>query len=155
MSDDVNSLSLFVAKVLLKYSVARNDVELIYITACFKSSSFYIHISDGPHIQASGITMTTLGDSVTLECKVEAQPEPKMIFWRSHEDRTPVIQGGKYDITTRPVRDEEDKYIMQLTIKQITDMDVGKFSSRLKFFTSFHVINFYNSFLFKTLSPNT
>lgn len=99
--------------------------------------------------------MTTLGDSVTLECKVEAQPEPKMIFWRSHEDRTPVIQGGKYDITTRPVRDEEDKYIMQLTIKQITDMDVGKFSSRLKFFTSFHVINFYNSFLFKTLSPNT
>lgn len=71
--------------------------------------------------------MTTLGDSVTLECKVEAQPEPKMIFWRSHEERTPVIQGGKYDIITKPVKDEEDKYIMQLTIKQITDMDVGMF----------------------------
>lgn len=82
---------------------------------------------DGPHIQASGITMTTLGDSVTLECKVEAQPEPKMIFWRSHEERTPVIQGGKYDITTKPIKDEEDKYIMQLTIKQITDMDVGMY----------------------------
>lgn len=75
--------------------------------------------------------MTTLGDSVTLECKVEAQPEPKMIFWRSHEDRTPVIQGGKYDITTKPVKDEEDKYIMQLTIKQITDMDVGMLFSKI------------------------
>lgn len=71
--------------------------------------------------------MTTLGDSVTLECKVEAQPEPKMIFWRNHEDRTPVIQGGKYDIITKPIRDEEHKYLMQLTIKQITDMDVGDY----------------------------
>lgn len=71
--------------------------------------------------------MTTVGDSVTLECRVEAQPEPKMIFWRSHEERTPVIQGGKYDIITRAMKDEEDKYIMQLTIKQITDMDVGEY----------------------------
>lgn len=95
--------------------------------------SFFININhlskkiffllDGPHIQASGITMATIGDSVTLECKVEATPEPKMIFWKNHEDRTPVIQGGKYDIQITKARDEEDKYVMHMTIKQIT----GKF----------------------------
>lgn len=71
--------------------------------------------------------MATIGDSVTLECRVEAQPEPKMIFWKNHEERKPVIQGGKYDIFTTRVKDEDDKYLMHLTIKQITDMDVGEY----------------------------
>lgn len=82
---------------------------------------------DGPHIQASGITMAAVGDSVKLECKVDAHPEPKMLFWRSHEERTPVIQGGKYDISVGPVKEEEDKYVMHLTINQISDMDVGDY----------------------------
>ena len=64
--------------------------------------------------------MATIGDSVTLQCRVEATPEPKMIFWRNHEERTPVIQGGKYDISIDKARDEEDKFIMHLTIKKIT-----------------------------------
>lgn len=80
-------------------------------------------MADLPQINASGITMATIGDSVTLECRVEATPEPKMIFWRNHEDRTPVIQGGKYDIEILKAKDSEDKYIMHLTLKQIT----GKF----------------------------
>lgn len=71
--------------------------------------------------------MASLGDSVTLECKVDAHPEPKMIFWRSHEERKPVIQGGKYDISTKQVKDESDKYLMHLTIKQINEMDVGDY----------------------------
>lgn len=82
---------------------------------------------DIPHIQASGITMASIGDSVTLECKVDAHPEPKMIFWRNHEERTPVIQGGKYDIVSGSVKDETDKYSMQLTIKEISKMDAGDY----------------------------
>ena len=80
-----------------------------------------------PHIQASGITMAAFGDSVTLECRVDAHPEPKMIFWKNHEERRPVIQGGKYDIVISPVRDDEDRYVMQLTIKNIGDADVGDY----------------------------
>lgn len=71
--------------------------------------------------------MAALGDSVTLECRVDAHPAPKMMFWRNHEERKPVIQGGKYDITTGPVKDEEDKYIMRLTINKISNADVGEF----------------------------
>lgn len=82
---------------------------------------------DIPHIQASGITMAALGDSVTLECKVDAHPAPKMFFWKNHEERKPVIQGGKYDVSTTPVKDEEDKYVMHLTINKITDVDVGDY----------------------------
>lgn len=71
--------------------------------------------------------MAALGDAVTLECKVDAHPEPKMLFWKNHEERKPVIQGGKYDISVAPVKDEEDKYIMHLTINKISDADVGDY----------------------------
>lgn len=65
--------------------------------------------SDAPHIQASGITMAALGDSVKLECRVDAHPEPKMMFWRDHSGRVPVIQGGKYDISLKPSKDVSNK----------------------------------------------
>ncbi|XP_050504317.1 Ig-like and fibronectin type-III domain-containing protein 2 isoform X1 [Diabrotica virgifera virgifera] len=142
MGTPMPTISLYISGRLVRQETTRHMVTVIHnVTkdmdqiSCYADNGYgtpmqasrKIIISHGPHIQASGITMTTLGDSVTLECKVEAQPEPKMIFWRNHEDRTPVIQGGKYDITAKPVKDEDDKYIMQLTIKQITDMDVGDY----------------------------
>ncbi|CAH1112848.1 unnamed protein product [Psylliodes chrysocephalus] len=142
MGTPMPTISLYISGRLVRQETTRHMVTVIHnVTkdmdqiSCYADNGYgtpmqasrKITISHGPHIQASGITMTTLGDSVTLECKVEAQPEPKMIFWRNHEDRTPVIQGGKYDIITKPIRDEEHKYLMQLTIKQITDMDVGDY----------------------------
>lgn len=54
--------------------------------------------TDVPHISASGITIAAHGDTVTLECQVDAHPEPKMMFWRDHSGRVPVIQGGRNDI---------------------------------------------------------
>lgn len=59
-------------------------------------------LADVPHITASGITIAAHGDTVQLECQVEAHPEPKMMFWRDHSGRVPVIQGGKYDIRISP-----------------------------------------------------
>lgn len=58
-----------------------------------------------PHITASGITMAAYGDSVTLECGVDAHPEPKMLFWRDYANRVPVIQGSKYDVSIVPAKD--------------------------------------------------
>jgi len=49
--------------------------------------------------------MAAQGDSVVLECTVDAYPEPKMMFWRDHSGRVPVIQGGKYDINIQPSKD--------------------------------------------------
>ncbi|XP_023310369.1 Ig-like and fibronectin type-III domain-containing protein 1 isoform X2 [Anoplophora glabripennis] len=142
MGTPMPTISLYISGRLVRQETTRHMVTVIHnVTkdmdqiSCYADNGYgtpmqasrKITISHGPHIQASGITMTTLGDSVTLECRVEAQPEPKMIFWRNHEERTPVIQGGKYDISARPMKDEEDKYLMQLTIKQISDVDVGEY----------------------------
>lgn len=70
---------------------------------------FYIQminlVSDLPSVTASVITVAALGDSVVLECKVEAYPEPKMLFWRDKSGRVPVIQGGKYNIQVQPSKD--------------------------------------------------
>lgn len=44
----------------------------------------------------SGITMATLGDTVVLQCIVDAYPAPKMMFWRDPKGREAVIQSGKY-----------------------------------------------------------
>ncbi|XP_045478484.1 Ig-like and fibronectin type-III domain-containing protein 2 [Harmonia axyridis] len=142
MGTPMPTISLYITGRLVRQETTRHMVTVIHnVTKDMNQISCYadngygtpmqaskkITISHGPHIQASGITMAILGDSVTLECKVDAQPEPKMIFWRNHEERTPVIQGGKYDIVTAKVKEEEDKYIMQLTIKQIQMMDVGDY----------------------------
>nr|CAI5827663.1 unnamed protein product [Callosobruchus analis] len=142
MGTPMPTISLYISGRLVRQETTRHMVTVINnVTkdmdqiSCYADNGYgtpmqasrKITISHGPHIQANGITMATLGDSVTLECKVEAQPEPKMIFWRNHEDRTPVIQGGKYDLSMHQVGDEEDKYIMRLTINKINDMDVGDY----------------------------
>ncbi|KAJ3623708.1 hypothetical protein MTP99_017378 [Tenebrio molitor] len=142
MGTPMPTISLYISGRLVRQDTTRHMVTVIHnVTrdmdqiSCYADNGYgtpmqasrKITISHPPHIQASGITMAALGDSVTLECKVDAQPEPKMIFWKNHQERTPVIQGGKYDITTMPMKDEEDKYVMHLTIKQITDMDVGDY----------------------------
>lgn len=74
--------------------------------------------TDAPHIQASGITMAALGDSVILECRVDAHPEPKMVFWRDPVGRVPVIQGGKYDIKLKPVKDVSSNIFIYITLHQ-------------------------------------
>ena len=56
-------------------------------------------IIDQPHLTANGIKMATHGDTVALECLVEAHPDPKMMFWKDYADRVPVIQGPKYEIS--------------------------------------------------------
>ncbi|XP_066261909.1 Ig-like and fibronectin type-III domain-containing protein 1 [Euwallacea similis] len=142
MGNPMPTISLYISGRLVRQDTTRHMVTVIHnVTrdmdqiSCYADNGYgtpmqasrKITISHGPHIQASGITMATIGDSVILECKVEATPEPKMIFWKNHEDRTPVIQGGKYDIQILKARDEEDKFIMHLTIKQISLMDVGEY----------------------------
>lgn len=54
--------------------------------------------------------MAAQGDTVTLECRVDAHPEPKMVFWRDHAGRIPVIQGGKNDIKFKPIKDVSKCY---------------------------------------------
>ena len=50
------------------------------------------------------------GGSVTLRCKVDASPEPQMVFFRDPSQRQAVIDGGNYVITFssgRKVRGEK------------------------------------------------
>lgn len=83
---------------------------------------------DPPRIQASGITVANVGEEVTLKCTVDAKPIPKAIFWRDHDGRVPVIQGGNYDMalindeTTNPTQ-----YIMTLHIVKLQANDVGDY----------------------------
>lgn len=142
MGTPMPTISLYISGRLVRQETTRHMVTVIHnVTRDMSQISCYadngygmpmqasrkITISHGPHIQASGITMAALGDSVTLECRVDAQPEPKMFFWKDHEKRTPVIQGGKYEISIQNAKDEDEKYIMQMKIHSITDLDVGDY----------------------------
>ncbi|KAL1497939.1 hypothetical protein ABEB36_008819 [Hypothenemus hampei] len=142
MGNPLPTISLYISGRLVRQETTRHMVTVIHnVTrdmdqiSCYADNGYgtpmqasrKIIISHVPHIQASGITMAAIGDSVTLECKVEATPEPQMIFWRNHENRTPVIQGGKYDIQIMNATDEEHRYLMHLTIKQITLIDAGEY----------------------------
>ncbi|XP_060521519.1 Ig-like and fibronectin type-III domain-containing protein 2 isoform X2 [Cylas formicarius] len=142
MGNPMPTISLYISGRLVRQDTTRHMVTVIHnVTrdmdqiSCYADNGYgtpmqasrKIIISHKPNIQASGITMATIGDSVVLECKVEATPEPKLIFWKNYEDRMPVIQGGKYDVSISKAKDEDDKYVMHLTIKQITELDVGEY----------------------------
>lgn len=76
---------------------------------------------------ASKITMANLGDTVTLECMVDARPEPKMMFWRDAHGRTPVIQSGKHDVNVVRSKEDDTKFVMELTISQLSETDDGDY----------------------------
>ncbi|XP_069682867.1 Ig-like and fibronectin type-III domain-containing protein 1 isoform X2 [Periplaneta americana] len=142
MGTPMPTISLYISGRLVRQETTRHMVTVIHnVTrdmdqiSCYADNGYgtpmqasrKITISHQPHITASGITMAAQGDSVVLECTVDAHPEPKMMFWRDHNGRVPVIQGGKYDINIQPAKDEEAKYIMHLTIHKISETDEGEY----------------------------
>ncbi|XP_075234927.1 Ig-like and fibronectin type-III domain-containing protein 1 [Lycorma delicatula] len=142
MGTPMPTISLYISGRLVRQEVTRHMVTVIYnVTrdmnhiSCYADNGFgtpmearrRITISHMPRLSASEITMAAHGDSVSLECIVDAHPEPKMMFWRDYSQRVPVIRGPRYDITTLPLKDEEDKWVMRLTIKGITDSDEGDY----------------------------
>ncbi|GFG31451.1 hypothetical protein Cfor_07805, partial [Coptotermes formosanus] len=142
MGTPMPTISLYISGRLVRQETTRHMVTVIHnVTrdmdqiSCYADNGYgtpmqasrKITISHQPHITASGITMAAQGDSVVLECTVDAYPEPKMMFWRDHSGRVPVIQGGKYDINIQPAKEEEAKYIMHLTINRIGETDEGDY----------------------------
>jgi len=120
MGTPMPTISLYISGRLVRQETTRHMVTVIHnVTrdmdqiSCYADNGYgtpmqasrKITISHHPHITASGITMAAQGDSVVLECTVDAYPEPKMMFWRDHSGRVPVIQGGKYDINIHPSKD--------------------------------------------------
>lgn len=142
MGTPTPTISLYLSGRLVRQKTTRHMVTVISnVTRDMNEISCYadngygtpmqaskrIVISHGPTIAAAGITMAVLGDTVDLECTVEAQPEPKMLFWKDKSGWAPVIQGGQYNIAVNRVRDEESKWTMKLTINKIKDTDEGDY----------------------------
>ncbi|KAJ2945396.1 hypothetical protein O0L34_g201 [Tuta absoluta] len=71
--------------------------------------------------------MAAAGDSVILECRVEALPKPTVAFWRDPHGRTPVIEGPNYSIQLLADPDDQTKYTMRLIIKKIIETDEGDY----------------------------
>ncbi|XP_077284865.1 Ig-like and fibronectin type-III domain-containing protein 2 isoform X2 [Arctopsyche grandis] len=142
MGTPTPTISLYISGRLVRQDTARHMVTVIHnVTrdmdqiSCYADNGYgapmqasrKITISHVPAIQASGITMAAKGDSVSLECRVSAQPRPQLAFWKDPQGRVPVIQGPKYDIKILPDNDEEDKFTMRLTINQISETDEGDY----------------------------
>lgn len=93
----------------------------------FARSHSSILFADVPKLVASKITMANQGDTVTLECMVDAHPEPKMMFWRDAQGRTPVIQSSKHDVNVIRSKEDYTKFVMELTISKLTETDDGDY----------------------------
>ncbi|XP_014259678.1 Ig-like and fibronectin type-III domain-containing protein 1 isoform X2 [Cimex lectularius] len=142
MGTPMPTISLYISGRLVRQEVTRHMVTVIYnVTrdmnhiSCYADNGYgtpnesrrRIVISYKPHLTASGIAMATHGDTVTLECLVEAHPEPQMMFWQDITQRIPVIQSNKFAVNIIRSKDDEDKWIMHLTIKSITDAEEGEY----------------------------
>ncbi|KAK7792924.1 hypothetical protein R5R35_008001 [Gryllus longicercus] len=145
MGTPTPTISLYITGRLVRQEVTRHMVTVVHnVTrdmdqiACYADNGYgtpmqasrKITVSHPPHITASVITMAAPGDSVALECRVEAQPEPKMVFWKDHNGRIPVIQGGRYDIAVFSDKEEESVYVMRLTIHKVEADDASDYFCR-------------------------
>ncbi|XP_041982407.1 Ig-like and fibronectin type-III domain-containing protein 1 isoform X2 [Aricia agestis] len=142
MGTPTPTTSLYISGRLVRQEVTRHMVTVIHNVTrdmdqitCYGDNGYgtpmqasrKINISHVPTIQASGITMAAAGDSVILECRVEALPKPTIAFWRDPNGRTPVIDGPNYSIQLVADADEQTKYTMRLIIKKITEADEGDY----------------------------
>lgn len=142
MGTPTPTISLYISGRLVRQEVTRHMVTVIHnVTrdmdqiSCYADNGYgtpmqasrKINISHIPTIQASGITMAAAGDSVILECRVEALPKPTIAFWREPNGRNPVIDGPNYTIQLLADPEEPTKYTMRLIIKKITEADEGDY----------------------------
>jgi len=86
-----------------------------------------ISINFAPRIQAAGIQVASIGDSVELKCRIKSKPIPKTLFWKDHDGRIPVIQGGNYDMTMMNDINDPTSYTMILRIMKLGMEDVGDY----------------------------
>lgn len=142
MGTPTPTISLYVSGRLVRQEITRHMVTVIHnVTrdmdqiSCYADNGYgtpmqasrKINISHVPTIQASGITMAAHGDSVTLECRVEALPKPTIAFWKDPNGREPVIDGPKYSIQLTADPEEPTKYTMRLIIRKISEPDEGDY----------------------------
>lgn len=86
-----------------------------------------ISINFAPKIQANGITVAAVGDTVELKCLIKSKPVPKTMFWRDHEGRIPVIQSANYEMTMMNDIKDPTSYTMILKIMRLATEDVGDY----------------------------
>ncbi|XP_066906093.1 Ig-like and fibronectin type-III domain-containing protein 1 [Halyomorpha halys] len=142
MGTPMPTISLYISGRLVRQEITRHMVTVVHnVTrdmnhiSCYADNGYgtpmearrRIIISYQPHLTANGIKMATHGDTVTLECLVEAHPDPKMVFWKDFANRIPVIQDPKHEIVIIKNNEEEDKWTMHLVIKNIDDSDGGEY----------------------------
>lgn len=86
-----------------------------------------ISINFAPRIQAAGIQVASIGDSVVLKCMIKSKPIPRTMFWKDHDGRIPVIQSGNYDMTMMNDINDPKSYTMVLRILKLGAEDVGDY----------------------------
>ncbi|XP_059217362.1 Ig-like and fibronectin type-III domain-containing protein 2 isoform X2 [Stomoxys calcitrans] len=136
------TISLYVGGHLVRQDTSRHMVTVIHnVTADMEHVSCYadngygvpmqatrkVNICYPPKIQAAGITVASVGNEVELRCMVDSKPKPKTIFWRDHDGRIPVIEGGNYHIMQRTNESRPNFYTMVLRINKLQASDVGDY----------------------------
>ncbi|XP_055857089.1 Ig-like and fibronectin type-III domain-containing protein 2 [Episyrphus balteatus] len=136
------TISLYVGGHLVRQDKSRNMVTVIHnVTADMEHVSCYadngygmpmqatrkINISYPPRVQASGITVAGIGESVDLKCAVRSIPNPKTMFWRDKDGRIPIMQGGNYDISFKSNASNPSQSTMILHILNLQASDVGDY----------------------------
>ncbi|XP_058124562.1 Ig-like and fibronectin type-III domain-containing protein 1 [Anopheles ziemanni] len=142
MGNPAPTISLYVGGHLVRQDTSRHMITVIHnVTTDMEHISCYadngygipmqaakkVNISFAPRIQASGILVASMGDSVDLKCTIRARPIPKTMFWRDHDGRVPVIQGGNYVMSMTNDVDDNALYVMTLTINKLSPQDVGDY----------------------------
>ncbi|XP_037079709.1 Ig-like and fibronectin type-III domain-containing protein 1 isoform X2 [Pollicipes pollicipes] len=137
------TVALYINGVLLNQNRTRHLVtsltnvtrQMSHVT-CYADNGYgtpiqttrYIIISRPPIVTAERPDYNrSLGSSVTLRCRVDASPEPTLVFRRDSFVRSVIVNGGNYSISQRREA-QEGHYTMELLIHRLTVSDFGGYS---------------------------
>lgn len=136
------TISLYVGGHLVRQDKSRNMVTVIHnVTtdmehvSCYADNGFgmpmqatrKINISFAPKIQAFGITVANIGETVDLKCMVRSVPQPKIMFWRDKDGKIPILSKGNFEISLKNNASNPSQSTMNLRILSLQSTDVGDY----------------------------
>jgi len=127
----INGVELHSQVTRYMVTVVHNVTKDVDLVSCFATNGYggamvatkKVTISRAPTISAPMTTSVMLGDTLTVKCKIDAFPAPKLTIFRDKNLTEGVTENSRLNITAMADKDDRTQYSLTLKVKNVTIHD--------------------------------
>jgi len=127
----INGVELHSQVTRYMITVVHNVTKDVDLVSCLATNGYGIPmlatkkvtIARAPTISAPMTTSVMLGDTLTVKCKIDAFPAPKLTIFRNKDLTEGVTENSRVSITAMADKDDRTKYSLTLKVKNVTIHD--------------------------------